>query len=285
MKTELKLITPKIAETLLSNNGINRKLRHNIIDDYARQMASGLWKEETGESIKISINGDILDGQHRLMAIIKSNVSLLFLVVSELETEVFKVLDTGVTRTAGDIFHIAGIKQANNHAAIITRYLGLKQGRMAVLSYSTGRNNSDSIASGITIKSIKYSKSELLSVYMSRIKFWEAVVSMADHWYRQFQHILTFSDIGSLYAFFYDINEDDAFKFIDLLCSGVDLSNSDPIKLLREKLIFSKTNMKFKLTSIQKLGLIFKAWNHFRDKKQISVLRFHRESDNFPVPK
>lgn len=283
MKTEIKLITPKIAETLLLSNEMNRRLRESLVNEYARQMAAGLWKEETGEAIKISSDGDVLDGQHRLAALIKSNISLPFLFITDLENEIFTVLDTGVGRTAGDIFHIAGVKQANNYAAVITRYLAFKRGRIAVIPSSTKYGTG--CAAGITLKNIRYSKAELLSVYNNRVKFWEAVISMSDHWRHQIQRVLTFSDIGSLYAFFYDIDQDDAFKFIDLLCSGVDLNQNNPIKLLREKLIFSKANMKFQLTSVQKLGLIFKAWNFFRDKKQITVLRFHRETDNFPTPK
>ncbi|MCJ7447949.1 MAG: hypothetical protein MUO72_09660 [Bacteroidales bacterium] len=278
MKTEFKLITPAIAEDLLRKNPMNRTLRERLINEYSRQMSAGLWKEETGESLKLAFDGTILDGQHRLLALIKANVKLSFLLITGLDKEVFTVLDTGTTRTAGDIFHIAGVTQSNNHAAIITKYLSLKSGSTAVLLGSGGHSGGGSM-----LKNIKFSKAELFSVYNNRKKFWESSLLMADHWYTQFQRVLTLSEIGGLYAYLYDIDNDDAFTFIDSLCSGVELDRTNPIKLLREKLIFSKTNLKFKLTPVQKLGLIYKAWNYFRKKTQISVLRFSRELDNFPI--
>jgi hypothetical protein len=277
MKTEIKLINPAIAEDLLKNNSMNRSLKTRVINEYARQMSCGLWKEETGDAIKISCTGNLLDGQHRLAALIKANITLSFLFITDLDNEIFTVLDTGVLRTAGDIFHIAGIAQSNNHAAIITKYLFLKKGNIAVLSGNFK-------GGGGTLKDAKYSKAELFASYQSRSKFWESVLQMTDKWYNQFQRTLTVSEIGALYAFFYDINNDDAFLFIDSLCSGAELDIKSPIKLLREKLIFSKMNLKFKLTSVQKYGLIIKAWNHFRSGNKISILRFSRELDNFPIP-
>jgi len=277
MKTEVLLITPEIAKKMLLKNTLNRVVKERLIAEYARQMAAGLWKEETGEAIKISCNNNILDGQHRLLALVNSNVSLSFLVISDLENDIFTVLDTGVTRSTGDIFHIAGIAQSNNYASMIIKYLKLSRGNINVLSGQT-RSSSGIRYSG-------FSRSEVFSLYNSREKFWKAALLMSDKWHNQFQRVLCLSEISSLYTFFFDINQDDAFAFMDLLCSGINLDKNNPIKFLREKLIFSKTNMKFKLTATQKLGIIFKTWNHFRAGSQISVLRFHRETDNFPVPK
>jgi hypothetical protein len=277
MKTEIKKITPPIAKSLLKKNNMNRVINEQRVNEYARLMTGGLWKEDTGESIKMSVDNSILDGQHRLLAVIKSGVSLNFLFVLELEKEIFTVLDTGVNRTSGDIFHIAGVSQSNNYAAIITKYIALKSGMTAVLREGPQRT------AGLSIKSMKYSKAELFSIYSNKIKFWDGVVSNSDHWRNQFQRTMTLSEIGGLYAYFYDINHDSAFQFMDQLCSGVELNKTNPVRLLREKLIFSKMNLKFKLTPVQKLGLIYKTWNYFRKGESISVLRFSREIDNFPV--
>jgi hypothetical protein len=275
MKTEVKLITPEIAEILLKKNTMNRVLREKLIEEYARIMRVGLWKEETGEAIKIAYDGSILDGQHRLLALIRASISLNFLLITDLEKEVFTVLDTGKARSAGDIFHIAGVVQSKNHAASIVRYLRLKSGIKSVFPLDGG---------GRDLMNDKVSKAELYSIYIHRKTFWDASILMSDKWYTQFQRVLKLSEINSLYAFFYDINQDDAFKFMDLLCSGVNLDQNNPIKLLREKLIFSKTNLKFSFAPVQKLAIIYKTWNYFRNNQSITVLRFSREIDNFPIP-
>lgn len=65
-------ITPELARQLLSNNKINRKIKPTIVERYAEQMEAGEWKF-TGDTIKVDGEGMLLDGQHRLLAIIKCN--------------------------------------------------------------------------------------------------------------------------------------------------------------------------------------------------------------------
>lgn len=272
MKTEIKLITPAGAEELLRKNNLNRQIKERIVKEYSRLMVAGLWKEETGEAIKIAIDGTILDGQHRLIALSKSNISLNFLVITDLNKDIFTVLDTGVLRNAGDILHIAGVANSHNIAAAITKYLKLKKGSISVLEANSN------------LKDFAISKAELFSVYNNRNKFWDVAIEMSNKWYNKFQRVLSMSEISSLYAFFYDIDENDSFKFMELLCNGTELNKYDPILLLREKLIFSKTNLKFKITPIQKLAVIYKTWNYFRNKESIKLLRFNYDLDKFPVP-
>ena len=59
MKTEVKLITPAIAEQLLKKNTMNRQQKNNLLIEYERRMICGLWREDTGEAIKISKTGNI----------------------------------------------------------------------------------------------------------------------------------------------------------------------------------------------------------------------------------
>lgn len=70
----LETITPKIAAEYLTRNTSNRNRRPTRIQQYARDMGSGNWPV-TGESIKFSETGDLLDGQHRLVACVLSGVS------------------------------------------------------------------------------------------------------------------------------------------------------------------------------------------------------------------
>ena len=201
MKTEVKLITPKIAEEMLKHNNMNRLIQRDKVIEYSRSMSCGLWREETGESIKIANDGTLLDGQQRLLALIKAGVSLTFLLVTELEKDVFKVIDTGKTRTAGDIFSIAGVPNARNTAAAIGRYLDLKKG-------------TTSLGEGKNLLTIKATKSELLSLYNQRDKFWIGTMTMSQDWYRHNSRILKISENAGLFAFFYDINNDDAYTFM-----------------------------------------------------------------------
>jgi hypothetical protein len=109
MEIQKKLITPARASELLQSNVKNRTPKNPVVSKYARDMANGKWKNDTFELIKISRSGVILDGQHRLMAVVKANIPIYFHVVEGVDDSVFDVLDTGSNRNASDVFKINNI--------------------------------------------------------------------------------------------------------------------------------------------------------------------------------
>lgn len=100
-------VTPEIAERWLTKNTRNRKLRDGDVRSYTRDMAAGNWLF-TGEAVKFATDGALLDGQHRLTAIIKSGATVPMLVIRNVPTEAQSVMDTGRKRTAADDLTIAG---------------------------------------------------------------------------------------------------------------------------------------------------------------------------------
>ena len=107
------LVTPTLAKQMLEANTSNRRVRENVVLQYANDMISDRWKENTAEMIKVSATGVILDGQHRLYAIIKANKPIYLHIATNLPDEVFDVLDTGSRRNAADVFMVQGIKNQN----------------------------------------------------------------------------------------------------------------------------------------------------------------------------
>ena len=130
MNIAKKLITPSYAKQLLESNTKNRSVNEIIVNRYAKDIMEGNWKEDTGEAIKISKTNVVLDGQHRLYAIVKANTSAYLHIITDLDDSVFDVLDTGKPRSAVDVFKIQGIKHENTIPSIIIRYKTLKKGRV-----------------------------------------------------------------------------------------------------------------------------------------------------------
>ena len=143
MNIAKKLVTPSYAKQLLESNTKNRSVNDIIVNRYAKDITEGNWKEDTGEAIKISKTNVILDGQHRLYAIVKANTSAYLHVITDLDDSVFDVLDTGKPRSAVDVFKIQGIKQENTIPSIIVRYKTLKRGRMKADSRMDNFTNSE----------------------------------------------------------------------------------------------------------------------------------------------
>ena len=112
MKFEVKYISPEVAEKMLATNPNNRKINHNRVVSLANQMRLGKW-QLNGESIIVSDTGKLLDGQHRLWAILDYGAPVQMCVASGVPDDSFQTIDTGRPRSSSDIAGMLGIANAN----------------------------------------------------------------------------------------------------------------------------------------------------------------------------
>lgn len=128
ISTDMVLITKSMAEEWLDKfNTNNRKIKPQIVNKYADQMSRGQWVVN-GDTICFDITGKLIDGQHRLLAVVKSEVPLRTTVVSNLPLDAFATIDDGAMRTAGDVIQRAGIKNSNAIAAIAKILIAFQRG-------------------------------------------------------------------------------------------------------------------------------------------------------------
>ena len=123
------LIDPETATRWLARNEANRHLRVAQVTKYAGDMAAGRW-HLTGSPIQFAADGRLLDGQHRLCAIIKSGVTLPMFVVRGLASTAQSYMDTGAKRTVADQLSIAGYKNSSVLAAGARLALAWKRGKL-----------------------------------------------------------------------------------------------------------------------------------------------------------
>lgn len=117
------VVTPDVAEAFLSHNTDNyRGVQSTVVARYARLMTDGHWKSD-GNTIKIAHDGLLLDGQHRLHAIVKSGTTHEMLVVTNLDPGIVDSLDRGSSRTVAQAVHHRGTRcpSAVASAAVILR--------------------------------------------------------------------------------------------------------------------------------------------------------------------
>jgi hypothetical protein len=91
-------VTPEMARTWLVINNFNRPKRPETVAKYVRQIREGRWKL-THQGIAFTEDGVLLDGQHRLFAIIECGETLPLRVSINEPAENFEVIDCGKTRT------------------------------------------------------------------------------------------------------------------------------------------------------------------------------------------
>lgn len=117
-------ITPKRAADLLANNASNRRIRPNWVHYLAAQIKRGAWQVTT-DAIGVREDGALGNGQHRLLAIVAADMPAPLLFMAGLTEEAFRVLDSGIKRSAADALGITSglASDAALIAAIIGRAL------------------------------------------------------------------------------------------------------------------------------------------------------------------
>lgn len=114
----VETITPQIAEEYLRHNQRNRKPKKRTIAAYAATMRGGNWLL-TGETIQFDWCGTLINGQHRLMAVIEAGIPVQFSVARDCAPDTARVIDNLPPRTATDAALYAGEHGfTNTHAAI-----------------------------------------------------------------------------------------------------------------------------------------------------------------------
>jgi len=121
-------LTPHMAKEFLKRNTDNfRRLDAARVDHYAKDMRNGVFRFN-GDSIKFDREGLLIDGQHRLAAVVKSNTSIDTIIVRGVEPESALTIDDGKPRQASDWLRHKHVKNANNIAAISRYCLIAKRG-------------------------------------------------------------------------------------------------------------------------------------------------------------
>jgi hypothetical protein len=118
VRSRVQSITPKKAVELLEANTTNRPLSMPVVRAFAEAMKRGDWLV-THQGIAFDTHGVLVDGQHRLAAIIEADVPIEVTVFTEVEPGTFDVLDTGKRRNAADVLAIEGEKNSTMLAAMV----------------------------------------------------------------------------------------------------------------------------------------------------------------------
>lgn len=101
----VETITPELARSYLSTSNGNRAISKGNVQFYARQMRDGKWTV-CHQGIAFSVNGDLIDGHHRLNAIVHADVPVNMMVARGVSVASRQVIDQGKGRTAADIYRL-----------------------------------------------------------------------------------------------------------------------------------------------------------------------------------
>lgn len=253
-------IGPDTAERWLKLNVRNRNLSPKVVSAYARDMAAGRWVEN-GESIKFAKDGTLLDGQHRLAAIVKSGAVVRIAVAEGLAAFTQDTMDTGRKRTTGDMLGINGETSSNVLAAVVRRALAWEVGDKQ-LSLN-----------------VSYTNSECADFLVKHPEIRDSV-QVALHVRRKFPYVTT-AVAGLSHWVFAQIDQDDAAEFMESLATGASLPENHPVLALRQRFMTEKANQ-VATTEERRVGYVFRAWNAYRTGQSMSRI-VHAVDDPIPT--
>jgi len=123
MKISIMEITPDLAAEFLKRNTGNRTIRKTAVVQYADDLRRGNWKL-THQGVAISPSGRLLDGQHRLSAIVQSGIAAQMVVALDVDEGAYTVIDRGKPRRLTDALGMG--QKTVEPCAFICRLHGLK---------------------------------------------------------------------------------------------------------------------------------------------------------------
>lgn len=243
--SEIVTITPAIAERLLELNENNRLINEDQISAIAKDISSGFW-QLNGETIIVSKDGLLNDGQNRLHAVVRAGEPIRTAIMFGVSRESRMSVDMGRQRRASDFLRMDGVSNSFRAAALVAIFELYKRG---VYSNNVGRNG------------IKITKQELLAAYYARQKQYDHALQICDG--HKIARSMGGTPICAGYMICKEVNATEAEVFFARLIDGTSLQRGSVILAVRNRLMDSSN----RLHSHEKLELILRAWNMWRAGK------------------
>lgn len=250
------LVDAHVAKELLKLNKANRPLKPRTVEWYASQMSNDAW-EFTGEPIIVGAHGLLVNGQHRLHAIIKSDVQLQLTirVLDEASSlKAFAVVDTGKKRQAADVLALSGVEAYHTAVAASAKLIWMYQTNKTATQWATNQ--------------------QILNIVTDN----PGLVDSARIINTQYRHVTLLIPKSSAvfcYYLFNLIDQELCDDFFQKLTFGLNLTEDNPITTLRRTLERARTTTRGRGFTDNRWAscILIKTWNAVLANSQVSVLR------------
>lgn len=262
------VVDGEMAKRWLTRNVKNRPIRQTIVAKYASDMAEGRWLF-AADPIRFNVDGDLIDGQHRLTALTEcEGLTLPMLIVRALPRDTQGVMDQGTKRTPGDQLSQLGIKDSNAIAAAVKVLLIWEQGLLF---------RDSKLQHAISTPHIE----QWVADHPDDLSFLADVITEAR------RNDAPPSIAHAVAIVFGRIDEVATTEFFRLLARGAGTEGHPIVTLDKRLQRISKDRIR--LPSRDYIALFICAWNAWRDGRRVTQLlrprggRWHES--NFPVPR
>ena len=210
LKSTFEQITPEVARKMLEHNVNNRPVRVSWVSNLASQIKSGEWRV-THQGIALDVNGRLVDGQHRLLAIIEADRSVPIMVTRGLDVDDYPYLDGGKARTYADRLALTSDQKENMILISLVR---------GYMSYAKN------LQASVTVQAVERHYLEMADAF-----------NLVSRSFRLGVRGVTTAEVGAAIASYAHAHPARADAFLDKLMSGESLSAGSPILVLRESVL------------------------------------------------
>ena len=262
---ELIDVTPAMAGAWLAANPHNRNPRRNVVAAYAADMSDGFW-QFNGDTIRFATDGGLLDGQHRLAAIVEADAVEACIVVRGLPWTAQETVDGGARRKFGDVLKLRGEVNAEHLSAILRR----------ITLWEMGSRRTE-----LNIQPTNAQMSATLDKYGWVRDILHPARAVAD------ASGLTPSVVGACWWLFSRIDTEDCEHFMTQVRYGEGLKRRDPVYELRAAIDRTRSGPYGSRSPVYLMAITIKAWNAYREGRQVQTIAYRAggaSPDRYPEP-
>ncbi len=237
---EVERIGPQAARKLLTRNDHNRNLRSGRVTQLANAMKRGEW-ELNGQTLKVAEDGTLIDGQHRLRAVVESGETIETLVMRNLPRAAQDTVDTGRKRRLADILKIEGYKDTHALAAAVNILYRYRNG----LRIDYSQSGAPSPVQAMALIAAEPQIIESVKVARLVAKKVPGPVGV----------------FGAMHCVFFQVDPEPTEDFFEGLREGNSLEKGDPLLNLRNQLMRPRKDRGYIQSPATVTGLMCKAFN------------------------
>lgn len=246
-----------MASKLLELNTLNRPLSDIHVQRIAKQIKDGKWRFN-GDTIKIADTNDVLDGQHRLWAIIEARKPVETVVVRGIQREAFSTIDTvRRLRSGGDVLALSGVQRHRGISANALQWM-IRWQRDTITTYRDPKN--------------KIENSDIEAAFAAHPR----IVNAAERAIK-IRSVANPSVMAFIFYALTNRNLELAERMMHTLENPAGVGVSDPFFRLRQYFLLDRDRHK---DSVMTIALVFKAINAAASGKTIERLRWSSQGKN-----
>ncbi len=236
-------VTPVMAKKMLKEMTDNRRIAQAYVRRLAKAMQRGEW---TMNAMPIVLNkdGHVIDGQHRLSAVVMYGKPVKMTMAYDVVKEAYKTIDIGMKRTPGHMLSMRGEKDCNVLASILRLYNCYREKELNQVTCNTAYISplqTESILGenpGIR-KSVRFASLNKKAIHL----------------------LMTPSIAGTFHYIFGRRGAKNRDIFFDALLGGANIGKNNPIYILRQILLEKRARYSTK-DKPEICCLMIKTWNN-----------------------